>query len=182
MSLSNPSASVFGPCTTSITPSSYTWEVAVNSEHISAQEQLQLFPPMHYCVFIFCEFHLPSYCPIIQFIKSFGMFSQSSILSCLVSPPHYSINLLDHYGVYWKVYSPNYKVIILEIGFCCDTFSGAKNTTTKALDKEKYSNICPQRKWELKGLPMLTRDTILCCSRPNNTFCGLWYANKTAGT
>lgn len=99
----------------SITPHSYTWEVAANSEYISAQEQLQLFPPMHYCVFIFCEFHLPSDCPIIKFIKSFGMFSQSSILSCLASPPHYPINLLDHYGVYWKVYSPNYKVIILKI-------------------------------------------------------------------
>jgi len=50
-----------------MTPRSYTWEAAANSEIISAHEQLKLFPPMHYHVFIFTEFHLPSYCPIIQF-------------------------------------------------------------------------------------------------------------------
>lgn len=50
-----------------ITPSSYTWEVAANSEFISAHEQLKLFPPMHYHVFIYTEFHLSSYWPIIQF-------------------------------------------------------------------------------------------------------------------
>lgn len=44
-----------------ITPSSYTWEVAANSEFISAHEQLKLFPPMHYSVFIFTEFHLPNH-------------------------------------------------------------------------------------------------------------------------
>lgn len=107
------------PALPTITPNSYTWEVAANSEFISVHEHLNYFPQ---CI-IMCLSSLNFICYHIaqssSFIKSFWVSSQSSILSCLVSPPHYSINLLDHHELYWKVYSLHYKVITLkiELGF-----------------------------------------------------------------
>lgn len=73
-----------------ITPSSYTWQAAANSEFFSAHEQLELFP----CIILYLSslnFICHHIAQSFSFSKSFWTSSQSSKLSCLVSPPHDSV-------------------------------------------------------------------------------------------